>query len=290
VPMAKEKSVNPAAQARKQEKAKALKKSKAQVAAQRAERLAKRNPERLQRQIEDLQNAEKNGGLRPKDRETLNQLERDVKAIRKAREQLGDKAPQFRERHDFGDRGDRGEGRGRGGGVLGKRGRDGKRFDDGHESSDTDEDVANIPMPKDTPPPIPRNDRRPRKGNANDTPMGESRMPHALPAKPVSAEPAAPSKTVYAAAPQLRDFRKEANIFVPAAVKRKLDASKGKGKLLEPEQMDKLEKEGYGYQERKKSLVEESKEGLNLEEEQERFERELRAVEMEEVEDESFAG
>ena len=42
-------------------------------------------------------------------------------------------------------------------------------------SSDTDDDVGDIPMPRDTPPPIPRHDR-PHRGNANEEPMGEPRI------------------------------------------------------------------------------------------------------------------
>ena len=45
----------------------------------------------------------------------------------------------------------------------------------------------------------------------------------------------------------MRDLRKEATQkFVPSIVKRKIDASKGKGKLLEEDEVEKLEKEGYG--------------------------------------------
>jgi hypothetical protein len=44
----------------------------------------------------------------------------------------------------------------------------------------------------------------------------------------------------------VRDLRKEAvSAFVPTAVRMKLDKSKGQGGLMEPEEADRLEKEGY---------------------------------------------
>ena len=166
--MAKDKSsrtVNPATAALKADKAKSIKKNKTLQAKQTAEKLARRNPERLQRQIDELKtHGEKSGGLRPKDKQTLEELERDVKRIRKAREVLGDsfKKP---ERKDTG-----------GDGVLGKRRRseDGPRRDwqgqqqqrrrgDGPQSSDSDSDARDIPMPLDTAnmPPVPRRQNRP---------------------------------------------------------------------------------------------------------------------------------
>ncbi|KKY22472.1 putative ww domain binding protein 11 [Diplodia seriata] len=247
--MAKDKSLNPVAAQHKADKQRALKKNKANVAAQRNDRLAKRNPERLQRQIDDLKGAEERGEpLRPRDRETLNNLEKEVRAIRKAREALGDHAPTF-----------------------------------GSESSETDEDVRDIPMPHDTPPPIP--------------------------------PPAAEAKTVYSAAPVHRDLRKEASRFVPAAVAQKLAAAKGQtpGKLLEPEELDRLEKQGYGQRKAEmaqegmqdaeqaaEAAVEEAEyrmmnaaagagEDVDIDEEAAKFEQELKQVEMEEVEDEAFA-
>ena len=111
-------------------------------------------------------------------------------------------------------------------------------------------------MPKDTPPPIPRNrpgPSRPNRGgaaNANHEPLGRERLQDrdthtpdlSLPAKPVVAV-----QKVYESAPQVRDLRKEATQkFVPSIVKRKIDASKGKGRLLEEEELERLEKEGYG--------------------------------------------
>ncbi|KAK7706449.1 hypothetical protein SLS57_009685 [Botryosphaeria dothidea] len=211
--MAKDKSLNPVAAQHKADKQRALKKNKAAVAAQRNERLAKRNPERLQRQIDDLKGAEERGeSLRPRDRELLNNLEKEVRAIRKAREAMGESAPTF------------------GGGVH-------------------------------------------------------------------------------------RDLRKEATSrFVPAAVAQKLSAAKGKtpGKLLEPEELDKLEKQGYGQKKAEiaqggledaeqaaeaaaqeaefRMMNAESGEDVDIDEEAAKFERELKHVEMEEVEDEAFTG
>ncbi|KAF2810051.1 uncharacterized protein BDZ99DRAFT_498263 [Mytilinidion resinicola] len=293
--MAKEKSVNPAQAAHKAEKAKALKKGKAQVQAQRQERLAKRNPERLQREIEDLKARGESGDLRPHDRQRLGQLEKEAAAVKKAREALGDKAPRFgsgEERRDGNDqRGGRGGARGgaRGGGVLGKRRRDGERS--GRESSsDTDEDARHIPMPRDTPPPLPRRHVSRPDNNANDTPLGDPRLPHVLPPKPVA-------KIVYESAPQLRDLRKEATSkFVPTAVQSKLKLAKGgvQGRLLEPEELEKLEKEGYaaagkaaeaGAQEAEHRLANRAvgKADMDLDAIEAEFERELRDIEMEDA-------
>ncbi|KAL8942115.1 MAG: hypothetical protein Q9216_001840 [Gyalolechia sp. 2 TL-2023] len=260
--MPQDRTVNPATAQLKADKARALKKSKAAVSAQRNERLAQRNPSRLERQISDLKTASNGGDLNARDKKQLVDLERQLTAVRKAREKVGDKAPTF----GGGDRGARGRGRG---GVLGKRsrGRDshaGSRRDE-TSGSETDESVRNIPMPRDTPPPIPASHRRgPRdstasmhengngsgKGNANMTPLGEGRErhPHALPQKP---EPVAVAKTMYEAKPVVRDLRKEAvKAFMPAVVARKVQAVKGEGmaggRLLEEEEVEKLEREGYG--------------------------------------------
>lgn len=190
-----------------------------------------------------------------------------MKAVKKAREALGDAAPKFGGGHRDRDGGARGgfSGRGgRGGGVLGKR-----RRDDGDESSEEDvpEDVKRIPMPRDTPPPIPKevldkwyqkrrermghNDQNngPRGTNANMTPLGAGDRTagrgDGIPERPSFAPPKIEAKTTYESAPVIRDLRKEATAFVPAAVRAKLDKSKGVGGLVEPEEMDKLEKAGY---------------------------------------------
>lgn len=102
-------------------------------------------------------------------------------------------------------------------------------------------------MPRDTPPPIPkdvldewyakRRARREAQNAANRKQEG---------AEKEEEKPAAESKTVYTAEPVRRDLRKEAvAAFVPAAVQRKKDKGTGQGGLIEPEEADRLEKEGY---------------------------------------------
>ncbi|KAJ5342200.1 hypothetical protein N7541_011324 [Penicillium brevicompactum] len=268
----KERSVNPAAAQRKQDKQKELKKGKAEAQARRNEKLARRNPDRIQRQIADLKGVEESGQkLRPRDKEILEALEKDLRGVLKAREALGEKAPRFD--HGRGQGQGQGQGRRGGEGVLGKRqrGSDDTRMPRDSESSDTDEDVRRIPMPHDTPPPLPQNRRQGQGQSAG-------RGPHALPARPT---PVAEARTVYEAKPEIRDLRQEATSkFVPAAVRMKQQSIRGQGKLLEPEEMDRLEKAGYnagpGAQAGEQSL----------EEEEERFNKELRSVQMEEVEDE----
>ncbi|KXT08465.1 hypothetical protein AC579_6326 [Pseudocercospora musae] len=234
--MAKEKSSNPVTAQRKADKKKEINKSKRNVQEQRNEKLARQNPERLQKQIDGLKELQTRGVLRPKDKETLTRLERDVRGIRRAREALGDKAPQLpsHERREGNDaRQEQRERRQN----LGKRRRDSEHAHD--SGSDTDSQVRNIPMPRDTPPPIPREKvTDPQRG-----PDGQ-RVPHALPSKP-AASPAAPPQLVYSSAPQLRDLRKEAVKFVPAAVRAKQKQVKGEGRLLEPEEIDSLERAGY---------------------------------------------
>lgn len=272
MPKDKERSVNPAAAQRKLEKQKNLKKGKAEALVRRNEKLARRNPDRIQRQINDLKQMQESGQkLRPREEQILEALERDLRAVQKAREALGDKAPKF-----FNERRKRGDGDG----VLGKRRRGddhGRRFGEDSDSSETDEEVRRIPMPRDTPPPIPRQNQKRDAGHP------ETRGPHALPGKPAVTE----SKTVYEAQPEIRDLRREAvNKFVPAAVRVKQEAIKGQGKLLEPEELDRLEEAGYqagpagtegGNEEERKRL---------LEEEERRFNQELRTVQIEDVEDE----
>ncbi|KAI1803718.1 WW domain binding protein 11-domain-containing protein [Daldinia bambusicola] len=237
--MPKEKNFNPVQAQRKAEKAKALKKGKAEAAARRNEKLAKRNPERIQKQIDDLKKITSSGGKLTKHEESvLEGLERDLKAVIKAREALGDKAPSFGRSGGY-----RGDGQ-RDNNVLGKR----RRGDDELSSDgDVPEDVKNIPMPRDTPPPIPKEildkwyAKRRAVRNANDTPLGgqDKQQP------PPSSAPVE-SKTVYEAKPIVRDLRKEAvSAFVPTAVRMKMDKSKGRGGLMEPEEADRLEKEGY---------------------------------------------
>ncbi|KAF1962881.1 hypothetical protein CC80DRAFT_487326 [Byssothecium circinans] len=81
-------------------------------------------------------------------------------------------------------------------------------------------------MPRDTPPPVPH-----RRG-------------HNAPAEDAPPEPKKP-QLVYEAAPEVRDLKKEATRFMPTAVANKIKLAKGEGRLLEPEEFDKLEEEGY---------------------------------------------
>ncbi|KAK4508716.1 hypothetical protein PRZ48_002455 [Zasmidium cellare] len=295
--MPKERSVNPAQAQRKAEKQKEIAKNKKNLQSQRNEKLARRNPDRLQRQIDELKELEGRGGLRPKDKESLAQLEKDVRGIRRARDALGDAAPKFPSHERRDNRGDARREQQERRQHLGKRRRD----EEEAQSSDTDPEARDIPMPRDTPPPIPRQDR-----NTSNIPPGG----HPLPAKP--APPKAP-QLVYTAAPQLRDLKKEATKFVPAAVRAKQKQAKGQGRLIEPEEIEKLEKAGYydaakagekaaleaRFEQTSAELRAEA-EGADLEEELRRFEREMqgiypsqaervdgpRGVVMEEVEDE----
>lgn len=95
----KDRALNPAAAQRKADKQKALKKGKAAVQAQRNERLAHRNPARLERQIADLKTLQSSspqgGGLSARDKKQLEDLERELGRVKKAREALGGKAPSF---------------------------------------------------------------------------------------------------------------------------------------------------------------------------------------------------
>ncbi|KAI4194530.1 MAG: hypothetical protein LQ346_003670 [Caloplaca aetnensis] len=254
--MPKERTVNPATAHLKSEKARALKKSKLAVSAQRNERLASRNPSRLERQISELKEAGLNNA---RDKRQLEELEKQLAAVKKAREKVGDKAPMF---GGGGGRGDREGVRGGRGGILGKRGRDGERRwrDLSSSGSATDESVRRIPMPRDTPPPISmqhRHNRRQKPGtrgenghaaeNANLEPLGAGRegTNHGLPQKP---EPVTVAKTTYEAKPVVRDLRKEAvRAFMPAVVARKVQAVKGGGigGRLSEEEEETLEREGH---------------------------------------------
>ncbi|KAK1768798.1 putative ww domain binding protein 11 protein [Phialemonium atrogriseum] len=246
--MPKERNFNPVQAQRKADKAKAVKKGKAAVQSQRNERLAKRNPDRIQKEIDDLKAIVEGGGkLSKHEEQVLEALERDLRVVKKAREALGDKAPVF------GRGGPRQDGEGRGG-VLGKR----RRGADDASSSDSDvpEDVKNIPMPRDTPPPIPkeildewyakRRSRRNANTNANLEPLGGGKERFQRETSEKSPVPVVEAKTVYEAKPMVRDLRKEAvSAFVPTTVRLKLDKGKGQGGLLEPEEADNLEREGY---------------------------------------------
>ncbi|KAJ2989756.1 hypothetical protein NUW58_g3303 [Xylaria curta] len=240
--MPKERNFNPVQAQRKADKAKAIKKGKAEATARRNEKLAKRNPDRLQKQIDDLKQIISSGGkLTAHEQSVLEGLERDHKAVLKARESLGDGAP------TFGRSGPRPDGQDSR--VLGKRRRD--REDASSGDDEIPDDVKSIPMPRDTPPPIPKEvldkwyAKRRAARNANDTPLGDragrpSHQQETTTAAPVEA------KTIYEAKPVVRDLHKEAvSAFIPSAVRMKLEKSKGQGGLMEPEEADRLEKEGY---------------------------------------------
>lgn len=273
--------------------------------------------------MDELRSIESSGGvLNTRDKKLLEELERDVKAVRKARETLGDKAPSFPS-SSAGTRGGGSSNRGRGRGDsshLGKRCRDGGDEQSGSEADSTTESVRRIPMPRDTPPPISEevmrqwNEKQRGKAatSANMIPLPEGSL--RLPARPGAAEQQEEvqpeelrpqTKTVYEAAPQVRDLQKEAvSKFVPSVVRQKIDARKGVpgGRLLEEEEMQRLEGEGYGgvtkRQEGQGEAEDEATRALRqLEEEERRFEQEMRMqqqqdrqgktyqVELEEVED-----
>ena len=210
--------------------------------------------------------------------------------MRKAREVVGVVGSGGGDRRKGGKEGEGGtrggEGRGDGGG-FGKRGRGGfsgrMKRERSESEEHTDESVRNIPMPRDTPPPIPRscssttfrdnqnhNSSSSNNNNnnhltnpsttANRTPLGPTSRVQGEPssnnnnnATPPSLHPLPPkpaAQKVYESAPLVRDLRKEAVAkFVPEAVRRKLEAARGRGRLdgrlLEEEELARLEGEGY---------------------------------------------
>ena len=114
------------------------------------------------------------------------------------------------------------------------------------------------------------------------------------------------AKTTYESAPQVRDLRREAVArFVPDVVRKKQEVVRGSGGLVEPEVLDRLEREGYvqGASITKQRILQieanpessPSITGINadseakrLAEEEERFHRELRHVQIEEISDEAL--
>lgn len=325
MPSEKSRPINPAAAQRKLEKQRALRKSKAAIQAQRTTRLATRNPLRLEQTITSLKSLQESQGgkLGPQEKKALEDAERDLVRVRKARETVGVKDAPLGRSEGGGGAGGKGMGAG-GQGLRVKRLRremEGKskaeRESEGEEVNDeeTDEDVRRIPMPRDTPPPIPR---RPNPhpastsapaSNANLEPLGPARLPPSsytpdditttttTAQSPESASASAPAPAVikvYESAPQVRDLRKEAVAsFVPEVVRRKLDAVRGKGKLLEEEELRELEKGGYtnvvgagaatsatgGEMKKKDRGNEEKAEKEELfRKEEERFEREVMMV------------
>lgn len=263
---------------------------KAEAQGRRNEKLARKNPDRIQKQIDDLKAVTSKGGkLTRHEEQVLEGLEKELQSVRKARDTLGDKAP------SFGGRGWRRDDDGSRSGALGKR----RRGDDGSSDEDVADDVRSIPMPRDTPPPIPKaemdkwyakrrakwqaeNAARQRDaggdeaGDGEDNDRGKGRERGQRNARPV-----VESKTVYEAKPVVRDLRKEAvSAFVPTSVQMKMNKGKGQGGLMEPEEADRLEKEGY------LTLASGSGRDRAEEEEEEAEAASSRRVVMEEVEDE----
>lgn len=158
--------------------------------------------------------------------------------MKKARETLGDKAPTF----------GRGWNRDRdsGPGVLGKR----RRGSNDATTSDEDvpDDIKRIPMPRDTPPPIPKDvmDKWYAERRAKRAAENAARQDDEDKQQKKDTPPPVEAKTVYEAKPVVRDLRKEAvSAFVPTAVKMKMNKGQGQGGLIEPEEADRLEQEGY---------------------------------------------
>lgn len=247
--MPKEKNYNPMQAQKRADKKAAQKKQQKAHQIQRNERLLKRNPHRIERQIADLKALQSQGGLKPRDEQTLAGLEKELKGVLRAREEAGDAAPRFKAFRDDDD-GERGDGRREGRDRGTKRRRD--------DESDTDPEVRDIPMPRDTPPPMPRLQRR------DGGPAEEKKLP--------------PSQTTYSSAPVMRDLKQEVRRFVPSAVKQNLARSKGRGGLVEPEEMDRLERAGYGDAKGGEGLTEGVKEDVEHVTEEMEKEAEFRAM------------
>ncbi|KAG0642429.1 hypothetical protein HOY80DRAFT_633335 [Tuber brumale] len=221
----------------KKEKAKQVKKGKAEKQKLRTEKLARRNPDRIQKQIDELRAIEEGGGhMSSGDRKLLADLQRDLAAVKKAKQTLGgEKVPAVPDQR---------AGVKRSAGEMEKK--DEKRpprphhhhrqEEKGEEQEEQESDsgestsssVRDIPMPAGTPPPLPMTTTT---TTMRAWPRGP-RTAHQLPEKPAPAPAPAPAQTTYSAAPVLRDLRKEAAVFVPAAVKRKMfvgKAARGEG-------------------------------------------------------------
>ena len=214
----------------KAEKARLLKKSKQAKTKQRQEKLARRNPARIEGQIAQLKGLQESGEIRPHERKTLSELEDELVKVRKAREVLG-----VREERDHrgGEGSRRPEGRrselgsrttttttatttrpgpgpgGAGRGSEKKSGGGGGGGVDSDSGESTASSVRDIPMPSGTPPPPPP----PRKIYQQQ----QQRAPHSLPPRP----PSPVAITTYEAKPVVRDLKKEAAVFVPAAVQKR---------------------------------------------------------------------
>ncbi|RDA89430.1 hypothetical protein CP532_6213 [Ophiocordyceps camponoti-leonardi (nom. inval.)] len=243
--MPKERNFNPVQAQRKADKARAIKKGKAEVQERRNEKLARKNPQRIQRQIDDLKEAEKRGDkLSRHEEQVLQGLEKELKAVTRAREALGDRAPTLSRRRDDDE------------GVLGKRRRD--AGSDSDEDEEVTAEVRNIPMPRDTPPPIPREvmdrwyaRRRARRGETQrrSEPAGKKEETTTTTTTTTSTRttpPVVEHKIVYESKPVMRDLQKEAvSAFVPTAVQIKMAKGRGRAGLMEPDEAEQLERQGY---------------------------------------------
>lgn len=133
--------------------------------------------------------------------------------------------------------------------MLGKRRRG--SFDGSSSDEDVPDEVRRIPMPRDTPPPIPKEvldewyAKRRAKRNAEQAAKQADKQPESKDTAEKE-KPVVESRTTYEAKPVTRDLQKEAvAAFIPASVQMKLNKGSGQGGLLEPEEADRLEKEGY---------------------------------------------
>lgn len=108
-------------------------------------------------------------------------------------------------------------------------------------------------MPRDTPPPIPKDvmdawwARRRARRQAE---RGDDHHPAKDRGASTTPAPAIEAKTVYEAKPMVRNLQKESvSAFVPSAVRAKMAKGSGQGGLMEPEEADRLEQQGYlkGY-------------------------------------------
>ena len=233
--------------------------------------------------------------------------------MRKAKEALGTKAETGRKADGFQNirNVERREacssnGRGGAGEGLGKRRRLRYESHDADASSETDGSVSQIPMPQDTPPPIPprwhwrvgrqRSGQVGTTNNANTNPLREARggvdrEPYALLPRP---EVKAQAQTVYESKAQVKDLRRKAvEMFTPAVVQRKLGSKSLDGSVG---LVDGTKTEVYGFSTaigiegtstsgRQASSTSRTSKAIELGAEEERFEKELRRMQMEEIQD-----
>ncbi|EEY15629.1 phosphopantothenate-cysteine ligase [Verticillium alfalfae VaMs.102] len=162
---------------------------------------------------------------RPPQEQVLEGLEKELRAGKKAREAMGDAAPSFGRGFSGRDH------TGPGGGVLGKRRRGTEAASSDEDDDDVPEDVKRIPMPRDTPPPIPKDvmdawwaRRRARRQADRQEDEGADSQPRKAGRQTVQNEaPAVEARTVYEAKPVVRNLQKEAvSAFVPSVVRAKI--------------------------------------------------------------------